>query len=155
MAFYKDALAGKLQTTQFDFSERHPYDLSVKKLHYLVNIDTLLHSPSLLLFDINTLSFCFPYGITEKVYTLCLHINTDLSGKPIADTYIPRSLRSGDASSLAARSKKVDAVFTKRTDEALYTELIYRRENYDPAQLPAEVVTMLSPALTEAPDFAV
>lgn len=124
--FFKQAVNKHLQYKQISFSQRHPYDLCVKKVKELQNIQLITNSEILLIEDLRTSTALYKFGLTELNFTLCLNQDVNDFGRVVSDKYTPRSLRVEDSFKRSSNIYGVRYIFSKRNDEKYYNILNYK-----------------------------
>lgn len=142
-AFYREAIRGRLQHGQIYFSQRHPYDLCVRKITQLRNISAVTDSEIFILEDLTTNTFTYRFGLTELNFTLCLNEDTDFFGNIVSDKYVVRSLRIEDSVLRSSVAYEVQYIFAKRNDEELYNSLKYKDERCKISNLSDEILSKL------------
>lgn len=146
-AFYREAVRGRLRHNQIYFSQRHPYDLCVRKISQLQNISAVTESEIFMLEDLTTNTFAYKFGLTELNFTLCLKEDVDSLGNVVSDKYIARSLRVEDSVSRSSDAYEVQYIFSKRNDEKLYNVLKYSDERYEISNLSQEILDKVDNSL--------
>lgn len=147
MAFYREAVRGRLRHSQIYFSQRHPYDLCVRKINQLQNIAAVTDSEIFILEDLTTDTFTYKFGLTELNFTLCLKADTDYFGNTVSDKYVARSLRSEDSVPRSSDAYEVHYIFAKRNDERFYNDLRYIDERYEISNFPEEILNKIDDTL--------
>ena len=71
--FFKLASRGKLAASQIDFSNRHPYALSRRKVNHIVQLASFATSACFMLEDISTKSQCYKFGTTDLNFSLLMN----------------------------------------------------------------------------------
>lgn len=151
--FYKDALKNKLQTGQFTFSARHPYDLCVRKMQHLLNLPIVTKTDIIVLEKIATNTKTYEFGFTELNFTLCLDKDLDPEGHPRSNCYVPESLRDEDSFSRSGTQYECNYIFSKKNTEKYYDTLCYFDGKVNISDLPDEIKAYLSPEfLTQNPE---
>lgn len=145
--FYKEACKGTLSDSQFGFTTRHPYNLSVKKMSQLNNLDKLTNSEILITEDITTKSTTFKFGLTELCFTLCLDCDTDINGLCKSSYYIAKSLRVEDCFNKCSDVNTVDLIFEKHTSERYYNKINYIENDIAISKIPDSIKHKINPLL--------
>lgn len=113
--FYNKAKNHTLTTSQFYFSEKHPYNAAKKKIRYLHRLDELTNTDIFLLEKMGTNTITYKFGFTNLEFSLGLTENIKShSGEKIDDFYLPQTFRIKDKS--FDRSKdihSIDLIFEK------------------------------------------
>ncbi|MCD8022951.1 MAG: PBECR4 domain-containing protein [Lachnospiraceae bacterium] len=145
--FYKDAIRGKLQPQQIFFSARHPYDLCVRKMSQLNNLNRVIDSAIFILEDTETNTFTYKFGLTDLKLTVCLSEDTDENGKVVGDHYIARSLRVEDSFDRADGAFEVQYIFSKKNDQRKYDTIMYMDKGMTIEELSSEVQEILDDSI--------
>lgn len=128
--FYSYSKDSKLSTSQFFFSNKHPYDNARKKLPCLAKLPELTKSMVCVLKDISTLTVTYKIGLTNLEFTLGLTENVDFNGNKINDFFLPMTLRvKGKSIENSSDGNFVDFIFVKDAASSKpYSNLIYYDE---------------------------
>lgn len=145
--FYKEAVRGTLRDTQIGFSQRHPFDLCVRKSAYLDKIVVLTNADVALLESLSTGSLTYQFAATDLNFTICFDRDTNNQGVVVSNNYIARSLRVEDSFSRSGNAYEVDYIFSKSNQEAKYTLVNYISKGKKLSELPDEIKKKLSPTL--------
>lgn len=123
--FYKIAIKNKLQHTQFRFSQRHPHNLSVKKINQLLTIDKIINEEMLILETLQTKTTTYKFGITELEFTVCMDKDLNTDGSEKSHYFIAKSLRIEDSFNRGINTHEVNMILSKPNNEKLYNEITY------------------------------
>lgn len=145
--FFKYACNGKLSLSQFEFNERHPYDLCVRKAQHIEHIAQMSSSESFMLEEIKTATQSYRFGTTDLKFTLCFNEEFDNQGNKIGDCYVPHSLRDGDCFRNSRNVCNVTHIFSRSNDTLKYTDILFMDKSANMEDLPEEVKAMIAPEL--------
>lgn len=137
--FFKESIRSTLHKDQIRFSQRHPYNLCVKKVNSLINIDKISNSDLFILEDISTKSMIYKFGLTELDFSICLDYDTDDYGEVKSSYFIARSLRIDDCFNRSQKVFDVNFILSKRNDVALYTDIQYSDGTIELSSLPEDI----------------
>lgn len=148
---YRDSIRGKLKSSQFYFSKRHPYDLCLKKIDHIENLSIFTNSELFLLETVLTDTTIFQFGMTDLDFTLCLGKDLDKQGNEKSSFYIAKSLRAEDCFDRATNVYEVRYIFSKSNDERLYNTINYIDDSCNISLLSDFIKEKLSPELYISP----
>ncbi|MCD7731963.1 MAG: PBECR4 domain-containing protein [Oscillospiraceae bacterium] len=131
-SFYSYATRGILEASQIRFTATHPYDLCVRKIKHIGSIATMAVSECFMLEEVKTDTMSYKFGTTDLNFTLCLNKETDGEG----DSYVVQSLRDEDCFSKSKTAYAVTHIFSCRTDEKIYKDLLYIDKSASMSDLP-------------------
>lgn len=137
--FFRHARDGHLRRDQFRFLENYPFHLVNRKLSCLVRIHELTDREVAVLKDMRTGSLVYKIALSNLEFSVGMYQRGPL--------YSPRTLRVKDKSFENSGSGEiVDFIFARRYEETKYTTCTFQ----DSAkEIPAAVLSLLDPALTE------
>lgn len=125
--FYKKAKSSTLSVNQFNFTNRHPYDMAKKKLPCLLDLPEITRNEIIVVKDFKTLTFTYKLGLTNLHFTIGLEQAINPKNNKILNYYIPKTLRAKDKSIENSNSAEfVDFIFCKKQTDKVYSELLYR-----------------------------
>lgn len=145
--FYRYAIEQKLSASQIWFDEKHPYNLSMRKLQHLGDIAKMSSSESFMLEDISTNTRSYKFGTTDLHFTLCMGKPTDANGNEVGDCFIVESLRDEDCFSKSTDAFTVTHILSKPNDKKEYTNILFMDQSVALPDLSNEVKQMLSEKL--------
>ncbi len=85
----------------------------------------------------------YKFGTTDLNFTLCLNKETDGDG----DSYVVQSLRDEDCFSKSKTAYTVTHIFSCRTEEKIYKDLLYIDKSASMSDLPDCIKEKLIPSL--------
>lgn len=135
--FYENAKNKTLTVSQFDFTNRFPYDIAKKKLPVLADLKKLTNSEVCVVCDYQTMTVTYKLGITNIHFTLGL-----IKDSEPPHLFVPQTLRIKDKSiENSCNADFIDFIFEKNASEDLYENIMYREKN---KKLPEKFLNMLS-----------
>ena len=126
--FFQLATKGELMPYRIQFTERHPYDLFLRKAKHLHEIAALTSSSCLVLQNIRTSTRKekpFEFGLTNHSFTLCMGQNADMQGRLKNLHVVPYSLRDEDCQGRSEEQHPVTFILRKRADQKKYDTICY------------------------------
>lgn len=141
--FYQLSVKGKLQTTQINFTARHPFILCKRKVQHLCQIATLAKNESFMLEEIITNTKTYKFGTTDLNFTLCLNKEFDIHGNEKGNCYIVESLRDEDCFSKSKTAYDITHIFVKSNDEKLYTKILFMDKKQSEKELSDNIKILL------------
>jgi len=138
-SFYKKAVEGTLRSNQIFFTQRHPYDLCLRKNRYIRHLSTVTNSNLLVLKDVTTNTATFQFGVTELSFLLCLDQIRDTQGQPTSNLYIAKSLRDGDGFDRCADAFELNYIFQRKNNEKLYSRIMFSDQKASLSSLPPQI----------------
>ena len=134
-SFYSYATRGILEASQIRFTVSHPYDLCVRKIKHISNIATMAASECFMLEEIKTDTMSYKFGTTDLNFTLCLNKETNGEG----DSFVVQSLRDEDCFSKSESAYIVTHIFSCKTDEKKYKDLLFIDKSASIDDLPESI----------------
>lgn len=141
--FYKEAKNRTLRHNQIYFSNRHPYDLCLKKINHLENLAKVVSSELFILEDLSTATTTYKFGLTELQFTLCIDRDLDDLGNLKSPYYIVKSLREEDCFKRSGFIHEINHIFCKSNDEKLYNIQMYTDGKVKLSDLPQSITNII------------
>lgn len=145
--FFSNALKRHLGVNNISFSNRHPYNLCVRKIAHLSSLCDLAIGEGFLLEDISTNTQSFKFGSTDLDFTLLFNPQKDASGNIIGDCLSVESLRDEDCFSRSNNVYEISHILSKRNDQKLYDTIHFIDNRYTITDVPKEVMTLIDSKL--------
>lgn len=125
--FFNNSKSGKINSNQIFFDNKHPYQLCRKKLDNIINLEKSLHTDLLLLYNINTVSYIIPKGLTDLNFVLGLDVNNNLNGDIVNDKLVPYTIRVEGESAFngSFAQYQIDYIFSKKKNSQKYSTLCF------------------------------
>lgn len=143
--FYRYALNNRISERDFTFRDSHTTELKLQILDVIMNIDSRARM-------IGNYIGSHIEMYTEKVTgttTACLGLISK------GDCYIPNSVLKEDIRTIVSKPPgKIYAIFKKKLNNPLYTELTYKSQNFFITKrcLPKDLLSQIEPSLFESPE---